>query len=284
MRLTAWPERGGRLALREAPREAPGGQIATAVLAATRLGLRARLVGSVGDDEAADRALAPLRAAGVDLEGIHRAKGVPTRSALVLVDARDGERSVIGHRDAGLALPPAALDRTALRRARVLLVDADDLEAARWAVSVAREEGVPSVLDVDAADPERLALARAVDFPIVSGEFSAKLSGRGREEDTLAQLVGPGVRMAVVTRGAAGAVARLGDEVWTQPAFAVTVHDSTGAGDVFRGAFAVGVARGDPARRALGRAAAAAALACRGAGAQGSLPDAAEVEALISGR
>jgi sugar/nucleoside kinase (ribokinase family) len=85
--------------------------------------------------------------------------------------------------------------------------------------------------------------------------------------------------MAVVTRGAAGAVARLGDERIVQPALRVAVHDSTGAGDVFRGAFVVGVLRGDDARRTLARAATAAALACRGAGAQGDLPEAAEVEA-----
>jgi sugar/nucleoside kinase (ribokinase family) len=279
VRLAAWPEPGGRLALSEPVQEAPGGQIATAVLTTTRFGLRARLLGSVGDDDAAERALAPLRAAGVDVTGVRRVAGVATRSALVLVDVRDGERSVIGHRDPRLALPPDTLSRASLRGAGALLVDADDPDAARWAVGVAREEGIPCVLDVDTPDPERIALAKSVDFPIVSGEFSAQLSGRGREDETLARIAGPPVRMAVVTRGAAGAVARLGDERIVQPALRVAVHDSTGAGDVFRGAFVVGVLRGDDARRTLVRAATAAALACRGAGAQGDLPEAAEVEA-----
>ena len=57
----------------------PGGQIATAVLAASRLGLRTAFLGTVGDDEASLAVLAPLRAAGVDVEGVRVRSHTPTR-------------------------------------------------------------------------------------------------------------------------------------------------------------------------------------------------------------
>ena len=267
---------------RGAPVPLPGGQVATALLAAARLGLRGRLLGAVGDDADADDALAPLRASGIDLDGVCRIAGARTRRALVLVQAGDGERIVYATRDPGLALSPARLSRAALRNARAVLVDAEDPDAARWAVTVARERGIPTLLDVDAADPERLALACSVDFPIVSRMFSDRLSGSTCEEETLRRLAVAPVRMAVVTCGADGAIARLGDARLVQPAFAVAARDTTGAGDVFRGAFAWGLLRGGSARQVLAWAAAAAALACRGLGAQGALPTAEEVLARVA--
>jgi sugar/nucleoside kinase (ribokinase family) len=278
-----WPRAGAKLALASALALQPGGQIATAVLAAVKLGCSGRLLGAVGGDPDAELALAPLRAAGVDVAGVRRIAGAATRGALVLVDERDGERSVLGHRDARLALARADLSRDAICTARVLLLDAEDPDATAWAAGVAREAGVASVLDVERADPDRLRLARSVDFPIVSESFAVESSNsdslvEGSARALLEDLAGAGARMAVITRGARGALAFAGGEHFAQPALSVDAVDTTGAGDVFRGAFAWAVLRGSGARRALALAAAAGGLACRGPGAQGALPTAAEVE------
>jgi sugar/nucleoside kinase (ribokinase family) len=244
-----------------------------------RLGLSGRLLGAVGDDADAELALAPLRAAGIDVAGVRRTAGARTRSALVLVDTRDGERTVLGHRDPRLALRADDLSRAAIADARALLLDAEDPDAARWAAGVAREAGVASVLDAERADRDRLALAMSVDFPIVSESFCADLSEADSDRAVLGRLVGAGARMAVVTRGARGALAALASgEVIERPAVAVEAVDTTGAGDVFRGAFVWALLRGASAERVLALAATAAALACRGEGAQGALPTAADVE------
>jgi sugar/nucleoside kinase (ribokinase family) len=278
-----WPRPGAKLALASAPALHPGGQVATALLAAVTLGCSGRLLGAVGGDPDADLALARLRAAGVDLAGVRRVAGAATRSALVLVDERDGERSVLGHRDARLALRSADLSREAIRTARVLLLDGEDPDAARWAVAVAREAGLACVLDLERADPDRLALARSVDFPIVSESFAAELSNsdaveQGAARGLLEELVAAGARMAVITCGARGAFGFAHGQHLAQPAIGVDALDTTGAGDVFRGAFAWAVLGGASARRALALAAAAGGLACRGVGAQGSLPTPAELE------
>jgi sugar/nucleoside kinase (ribokinase family) len=274
--LSRWPRAGEKLALAEPATERPGGQIATAVLAAVRLGLSGRLLGAVGEDADADAALANLRAARVDLSHVRRTPGAATRSALVLVDA-DGERSVLGYRDPRLALHPAELSRAAIGAARALLVDAEDPDAARWAIGVAREAGVASVLDVERADRDGIDLAMSADFPIVSESFCTDSSES--DQIWLARLGAGRARIAVVTHGARGARAWCEGSLLDQPAIAVDAIDTTGAGDVFRGAFAWALLRGAPAARVLALAATAAALACRGRGAQGALPTAAEVEA-----
>jgi sugar/nucleoside kinase (ribokinase family) len=196
----------------------------------------------------------------------------------VLVDA-DGERSVLGYRDPRLALRSADLSRDAIREARALLVDAEDPDASRWAVGVAREAGVASVLDAERADRDSRELAMNVDFPIVSESFCADSSES--DQAGLARLATGRARMAVVTHGGRGARAWYAGAFLEQPAIAVDAIDTTGAGDVFRGAFVWGLLRGATAMRALALAATAAALACRGQGAQGALPTAGEVEALM---
>lgn len=251
----------------------PGGQVATALLAATRLGLRCAFAGAVGDDEAGVAALAPLVGAGVDTTRVRRIPGVASRQAWVLVEAAaGGERTVLERRSPALRLPPEALSGEVVAQAAVLLLDLEHPEAARRAARHARRAGVPVVLDADRLTEAGLALAREVDFPIVSRGFADQLSSDASLEDALRRLCGPHTRMAVVTRGEHGSMARLGDRLLETPAPRVDVVDTTGAGDVFRGAFAVALVRGLDAEGALELANARAAESCRGLGAQGGLP------------
>jgi sulfofructose kinase len=66
------------------------------------------------------------------------------------------------------------------------------------------------------------------------------------------------------------------------PAVPIAARDTTGAGDVFHGAFAWALLEGWEARQVLRAACAAAALNCLAAGAQGGIPDRAGVEALLA--
>jgi sugar/nucleoside kinase (ribokinase family) len=265
------PAFGGKVAAREY-HELPGGQIATAALACARLGLRTAYLGSVGADEAGERVLEPLRAAGIDCSGVRRVEGARTQLAVILVDGETGERSVIWYRDPLLSLAPQDLDLDRIRSARALLLDAGDPSTATTAARRAREAGAAVVLDADTLAPGLVELLAQVDFPIVSRAF-AEAFGEGRTvRGGLDAIAARGSRLAVVTLGASGAVARAGERVIESPAFRVEVVDTTGAGDVFHAAFAWGLLGGGDAEKVLRTAGAAAALACRALGAQGGLP------------
>jgi sugar/nucleoside kinase (ribokinase family) len=278
-RVEGLPPLGGKRALLGYRRLA-GGQIATALLALTRLGLRTALIGSVGDDEASLAILAPLRRAGVDVEGVRVRVGAPSQLALILVDRESGERTVLWYRDPSLRLSSAELRRAEIVRARALLLDAGDPEASTWAAKVAREAGMPVVLDADAPGPGIDALLDVVDFPIVSRTFAVTHFGGVRQ--ALAGLCARGARLAVVTLGAQGALARGAEGEIRSPAFAVTPRDTTGAGDVFHAAFVLALLEGCDAERALRMANAAAAIACGSEGAQGGLATREELEARLA--
>jgi sugar/nucleoside kinase (ribokinase family) len=277
--VSHWPVRSGAKLALEDEALLPGGQIATALLAATRLGLRCAFVGAVGDDAAAAQALAPLAAAGIRCDAVRRIAGAATRQAWVLCERATGERTVLERRDPALRLSPDDVPVDAIEQASALLVDAEHAEASLRALRTARRAGTLALCDVERADAASRAIVAEVDFPIVSSGFADEISSG----DCVAALRGFGsaARMAVVTRGEQGALALHLGEVHEVPALRIQALDTTGAGDVFRGAFAFGVLDGRSARDVVALACAAAGLACLGRGAQGALPELAEVEARL---
>lgn len=266
------PEFAGKRALSDYQRM-PGGQVATALVGLSRLGLRTRFLGAVGDDEAAERVLAPLREAAADVTAVRRVPGAPTQIAMVLLDRRSGERTLVWYRDPRLVLGVEDVAPERIRGARALHLDTGHLEAAIAAAKLAREAGIPVLLDADRRRPGLDRLLPLVDFPIVSRTFAEDPSGDASVSAALDGLCRNGARMAVVTLGEVGAVAKVGERVLRSPGFAVEARDTTGAGDAFRTGFIWGLLQGHGARRTLAAAHAVAALNCTGFGAQGGLPD-----------
>ena len=262
-----------------------GGQVATAMLALARLGARTAWAGALGDDAAADLALAPLRAAGVDCEDAQRVAGGATRRALVRVDRASGDRVVTPERDPGVRVDAAALARERIAGARALLVDAEDPPASLAAVRIARAAGRCVVLDADAEGPGVGELVAASDFPIVSRPLADAL-GRGSVEKGLRVLAAQARSAAVVTLGEQGAIAaqRGSDVVIESPAFRVVARDTTGAGDAFHAGFVWAWLGGESLVSALRTASAVAALNCEALGAQGGLPDRERLERFLRAR
>ena len=175
-RVARWPEPGGKQEWLEYS-EMPGGQMASALVGCARLGLRVAYLGAVGSDAEAGRVLEPLAQEGIDLSGVRRVQGAQTRSATILVRTGDGERSVVAQPTLGLSLRTADLDRSAIEEASLLAVDLSDPDASLWAASIARNAGIPVVLDADRVIEESERLLGLVDFPAVSEDFAKAWAG-----------------------------------------------------------------------------------------------------------
>jgi sulfofructose kinase len=277
--VDGFPPYAGKVAMREYLR-LPGGQIATALLACARLGLRTSFLSTVGDDGVAESVLGPLRAAGVDVSRVLEMPGAQSQLALIVVDVQSGERTVVWHRDPRLRMPRERLSRADLERGRALHLDAGDPDAAAWAAREARACGVAVFADVDTVAPGVDDVLRAVDFPIVSTQFAEQRFGSPIE--ALRGLAALGARWPVVTLGDRGAVGGSADAPLASPAFDVEVRDTTGAGDVFHGAFIAAALEGADAAAALRIANGAAAMNCRALGAQGGLPTRAQLDAFLA--
>lgn len=263
----------------------PGGQIATAMAACARLGWRARYVGTFGDDDMGAEVRASLASEGVDLAASRTIPGAVNRFAVVLVDARSGDRTVLWDRHPALTMAPADVPREAVTSGRLLLVDCHDTAAATQAAKHARHAGIPTLIDVEKVRPGMAELLQQTDVIIAAQEFPTALTGHedlGRALETMGREFGAAI--VTVTLGALGSLTwSAGREIRT-PAFPVDCVDSTGAGDVFRAGFAAACLRtGEDGELedALDYANAAAALSCRALGARGALPTAEDVNRFL---
>jgi sulfofructose kinase len=261
----------------------PGGQIATAVVTCAKLGLRAKYVGTIGDDLRGQIQRESLDKTGVDTSGLIVREGCPNQTAYILIDQRTGERTVLWQRSDCLRLRPSDLRVEDIASARLLHIDGYDTEAAAYAASLARRHGVPVSIDVDTVYPGFDEVLRKVDYLVAGSAWPEKWTGEADPFAALSLLQGEyGFRIAAMTLGDKGSLA-LENGCWTySPAYEVTCVDTTGAGDVFHGAFCYAVLQGMPMAAALDYSNAAAALNCTAIGARGHVPDGAEVEALLA--
>jgi sugar/nucleoside kinase (ribokinase family) len=260
----------------------PGGQVATALVTCARLGWRTRYVGTFGDDEAGNRSRESLVRDGVDVSAAVTIRGAKNRVAVILAHTGSGDRTILWYRDPllGLTEVPTGIATSG----RLLLVDAEDIGAATTAAAAARRAGVPTIVDVDDVQPGTHELLARIDAIIAAEDFPVALTGHpqlGRALEMIELEYRP--RLVCVTLGEKGSLTRCGGHELRTPAAAVECIDSTGAGDVFRGAFAAACLRwpdGD-LEQVLAYANTAAALSCRAIGARGGLPQASELDRVL---
>lgn len=259
---------------------APGGQVASAIVACRRWGLTARYVAKIGDDSAGTLQQREMEREGVEAHWIV-APGVPSQSSFTLVNQSSGERTILWQRDSRIALRPEDLRRDFILNSKCLLVDGHDTEAGALAAKWAHEESIPVVGDFDNLYTGVQDLLRFVDFPVTSKAFPERFTG---EKDPLKSL--PAIqgefkcRLIAATLGSQGVLAWDGKRFLQSPGLKVQAIDTTGAGDIFHGAFAYGLVQDWPIQETLEFCCAAAALNCTASGARGHIATLAEIAEL----
>lgn len=284
-RLPAYPERDGPNAKMRISSHTlcTGGQVATALCTCAAMGLRAKYIGATGTDDNGRRVREELAHYGIDMiDAVIR--DVTNQFAVIMVDEHAGERIVLWDRAEGLLLRPRDLPPEALAASRVVHVDDVDQEASIMAAEIARSAGRMVTSDIDRITPRTDALVRAVTIPIFAEHVPSALTGETDFERALRKLRRLNDGLMCVTLGPRGAVALDGDVFYHEPAFTVEAIDTTGAGDVFRGAFITALLRGEPAREAMRFANAAAAISCTRLGAINGVPTSDEAAALAGGK
>lgn len=263
----------------------PGGQAATASVGCARLGCRTQYLGVFGDDEHGRSVERALRAEGVDTRSCVTA-AAPNRSAFIVVDPSAGTRAVLWRRDPALHWPDQPAFGGRVTRARALLVDTSDMDAAVAAATAAKKAGVPVMVDIDRTEPGVERLLKNVDMLVAAEGFPEAHTGAASAGAAMRQLSDEyGAAIVVVTLGASGAICWDGETEVQSAGFVVPVVDPTGAGDAFRAGFLAAWLFGSSSLSdLLDFANATAALKCRAVGAQTGLPTRAEVLGLLTDR
>ena len=231
----------------------PGGAPANVAVAAKKLGAQTAFIGCVGDDLYGHMLRDTLVKHGVNTDSLQVTDKANTTLAIVMVDDR-GERSFSFYRkpgadtqiDAARAVRDAA-KAGILHFGSVSLTDPACREAVTAAIRAAKEAGALITYDPNyraslwESEEEAIRQMRAVlplgDIVKISDEETMLLCGVKEPAAALEKLTASGVRLAVATLGAYGAMWRCGDLTGTVPGFSVKVADTNGAGDTFFGAF-----------------------------------------------
>lgn len=260
----------------------PGGQVASAMVCCSQLGLRTKYIGSIGDDERGRIQWESLQGTGVNLDHVQRRKDTPNQSAYILIDQTTGERTVFWSRPEGLRIDASEITEEQITCAGLLHIDGHDTPAVAHAARIARKNGIPVTVDVDTIYKGFEDVLPNVDYLITSSEFPERWTGEADPLKALTLLQTTyGMKVAAMTLGAHGALARVDGRFAYSPAFVVNCIDTTGAGDVFHGAFCYSVAKGFGIDRALEFSNAMAALNCTALGARGRIATLEEADALI---
>lgn len=278
-----FPEEDKKLELRELLIQG-GGPTATAIVTARRLGLSASFIGKVGDDALGERMLSELGAEGVDCSSVIVEEGAHSQFAFIMVDEGTGARTILWTRGSLSRIEPSEVDLDLVASAGALLVDSLEPAGALAAARAARDVGIPVVIDAGTLRDGVAELLPLCDFIVASEVFAGQISGGGGVDRALRTMFARGPEVAVVTLGERGCAALSGDGMIEVPGLSVRAVDTTGAGDVFHGAFLYAVLQGwDPYRMCL-FSNAVAAMKCRRPGGRAGIPGRAEALAFLHER
>ncbi len=266
----------GRIQSRE---RQPGGNIATALVAAAVLGARVAFVGRLSDREDGALVRADLAAYGVDLQfALPDLEARPIRATIVVF--QHGDRFIAYDDATRIGLLPGD-DVTALLQSRIVLLDTYALASTISAFGDEVGE-LPIGADVEAdVEPNSLAQVQHLVLPMA---FARRLTAESEPAAIVNALWNDRRSTVVITDGADGVWFRdVGSaDCRYQPSFEVPVVDTTGCGDVFHGAYAVALARGFDASQRVRFAAAAGAICATGRGGRGRLPTEHDIAELLS--
>ena len=253
----------------------------TAAVTLSVLGARTLFGGTLPEDFLGDFAAASLADVGVELRHLKRIAGGVSPVSFVALSEEKRRPTVFWSRGQGEPLQPGDIPESALEGIELLLVDGYYPVAQLELVQAAQARGIKTLLSAHAMVPGMAQLAAQCDVVIASERFAREIAPLVPR--ALQEILALGAQVAIVTLGDEGSVGQEkgGEPVKVEP-FAIRVVDPTGAGDVYRGAFAFAWMEGRRLKEAMRFASAAATLKCLHYGAREGIPDLETVERAVS--
>jgi sugar/nucleoside kinase (ribokinase family) len=252
--------------------EQGGGPVATALVTLARLGASTRFLGKLADDDDGKLAVESLGAEGVDVRRVLFQKTDNPSYVFVVIEKETGTRTIFYSRGDLSPMTPEELDRNIVTSGKILHVDRHQIAAAIVAAQWAQEAGSKVVVDAEGKVPGMDALLDLADYIVGSSDFARATTGKNDVRNAARELLRAKTSAVVVTAGDAGGVCVSHEGEFWYPAFSVDVVDTTGAGDVFHGAFNYGILQGWSLHATTRFASAVAALKCRALGGRTGIP------------
>ncbi len=259
-----------------------GGPVSTALCTLSKFGVKSSFIGKCGADSDGQTIKQDLKRFGVETRKLILDHDSRTPRAFIIIDKESGKRTVILDRTETSVLSPDELDLNFIRKADYLLIDGRDVETSATAASLVKKAGGEVIIDAGSPRKNIGDLLAHVDHLVASNRFSLDFTQEVDPGKAALKLAHMGFKTVVITSGRQGCVGATPDGyLYQQDAYDVKVVDTTGAGDVFHGAYIYGLTRGWELAEILEFASAAAALKCTRIGGRRGIPELEDVMALV---
>jgi ribokinase len=268
--------------------QAHGGKGANQAVAAARAGANVSFISSLGDDLFGQSMLKDFQRTGINTDYIMQAKGVPTGTALIWVDAQ-GENSIAVAPGANYQLSSDYIDecRILLSGAELILLQLEiPFETVEYIIDLCASLGKKIMLNPAPARKLERRHLKPLYCLIVNETEAAMISGlpvesRDEIQEAAKALLGMGPQMVVITLGSKGVYYVSKREQKFVDAYPVKTVDTTAAGDVFCGVLAAQLVKNKKVEDAIKFANAAAALSTTILGAQPSAPNQQQIQEFL---
>jgi len=258
-----------------------GGPVPTAMVTLSRLGKKTAFVGRVGNDPEGLFVKKELENEGVNTEYLMVDPKIKTAKAFIWIDKETGKRTVVLDQPELKKTKPSELGFLDKVRVKYMHLDARDIDLnidlAKWS----RKIGAEVVLDMGSLRGEFQKLLPLVDHLAVSNRFASGYTGSIDPLKACRSLLGGGFKTVVITLGKEGAIGGTKDKVFHVPGYKVKAVDTTGAGDVFHGAFIYGLLESWELEKIIRFSNACAALKCTKLGGRAGIPTLSEAEKFL---
>lgn len=224
--------------------ECGGGPASNAAYLLGKWGSEVYIAGLIGDDPYGKRIVEEFEDAGVNTKYLEVRKGFKTSNSIIINNLSNSSRTVLSYREMDEYMNPINLDF----EPDIILIDGHEYEE-----SVRLLEKYPnaiSIIDAGTARENTIKLARKVNYVVCSKEFAENVSGVTidyNNEQTIIDLYHNLERqfqgIIVVTLEDKGALYKYDGNIGIMDGLKVDALDSTGAGDLFHGAFTYGVSK-----------------------------------------
>ncbi|MEM9274184.1 MAG: carbohydrate kinase family protein [Cyanobacteria bacterium P01_F01_bin.143] len=252
-----------------------GGPVATALVAAAKLGAKVAMIDSLGDDFVGQSILEEFNNYGVETKHIQITPGTTSAIASVWIREGDGKRAIAYRPGNTPELIDNDFSLEIIKKAKILHLNGRHLQYCLKACRLAKEHGVKISFDGgggryrDELDP----LIPLIDICIVARDFAEKYTKTSNIQNAAQSFLDQGSELVVITDGDRGSyIFSKQAENFHQPAFQLDkVIDTTGCGDVYHGVFLFCLVSGFTLRESAQRATAAAAINAQRIGGRGNL-------------
>ncbi|NLO09616.1 MAG: carbohydrate kinase family protein [Clostridiales bacterium] len=250
-----------------------GGKVSTAMVAAARLGAKVSMCGVVGSDSKGEFIIEDFKRHGIDVSHMVIDEGKTSVYCLCIAEKETQTRRFFGKAGTARMLALEDMDYDYLKSAKIIHVESGN-NVIRNAVEFAKKEGVTVSIDADNYTEEIENMEHLIDIFIASEFYYKKRFPSLSHEEGLACLAEKGCKIAIFTLGSRGCVGLYNNEYFSFPAFTgLNIIDTTGAGDVFHGAYLSAYLKGIDPKECARVASAVSAIKCTRIGGRSGIPD-----------